>query len=219
MTTAGVTFVAMVDTSPVDVWPAAPSPPAVSDWWMRVGTDSAAISLVWAVGVIIAAHLTLVGAVAVVTATAANSGRLPWIRSILNAISSDSIRRLLMVGAMVTLSAGPVGATGESNPPTPIILVDLGPAPVRPATRSPVDIQIPIETPDLSPPRSDVWVVEPGDHLWHIAKQTLESRTGAKPGISDITRYWKLVIAENFAQPDSNPDLIVPGQTIVLPPL
>lgn len=57
-----------------------------------------------------------------------------------------------------------------------------------------------------------------GDHLWKISKTYLESR--ARQGVSDseVAPYWRLVIEENRDRIRSgDPDLIYPGETIVMP--
>lgn len=62
------------------------------------------------------------------------------------------------------------------------------------------------------------WVVEPGDHLWHIAAETIAER-GSAADDDSIHRYWLDLIEHNrdrLVDP-SNPDLIYPGQEFVLP--
>ena len=65
------------------------------------------------------------------------------------------------------------------------------------------------------------WVVQPGDHLWHIAEQTLSTALGRAVSDAEIIPYWKQVIEVNRqALPDpANPDLIFPGMRVALPPL
>ena len=70
--------------------------------------------------------------------------------------------------------------------------------------------------------RNSLWVVEPGDHLWSIASDTLEESWG-RSTLSDaeIVGYWRVLIEANrdrLVEPD-NPDLILPGQEFVLPPV
>jgi nucleoid-associated protein YgaU len=59
--------------------------------------------------------------------------------------------------------------------------------------------------PDLKPVPK-VYVVKPGDSLWKIAKKELTS--GDK---------WKLIYDLNKSTIGSNPDLILPGQKLVMP--
>jgi len=208
----------LVNVAPVHEWPGSASPQAITQWWTTTGTNSAAITMVWALGIIVGAYLTLVGAMALITAVGSLTGHFRWTRSLWRITPAGGARRLLMVGAVLTLSAGPVAASGDASPVMPIVLVDLGPTPSGQATPTPVAIEAQPSTPNTSSTRSDVWVVQPGDHLWHIAEQTIEDHADMAPKVGTITRYWKRLIAENFPL-GTNPDLIIPGQTIVLPPL
>lgn len=67
----------------------------------------------------------------------------------------------------------------------------------------------------------DTWNVALGDHLWSIAAESLEDHWG-RTNLTDreIASYWKDLIVANedrLVEP-GNPDLIFPGQTLVLPP-
>ena len=59
----------------------------------------------------------------------------------------------------------------------------------------------------------------PGDTFWSIAEEALADR-GSFPTQPEIVRYWRQLIATNqsrLAAP-ANPDLLLPGQSLVLPP-
>ena len=60
-----------------------------------------------------------------------------------------------------------------------------------------------------------VHTVQPGEHFWAIAERTI-----AEEGLDiGVTEYWQRLIDLNRAglvDPD-NPDLIFPGQVLVLP--
>jgi nucleoid-associated protein YgaU len=61
-------------------------------------------------------------------------------------------------------------------------------------------------------------VVEKGDHLWSITATHLEASTGVEPNASEITPVWVEVIAANRDRLRSgDPDLIFPGEIVVLP--
>ena len=80
---------------------------------------------------------------------------------------------------------------------------------------------------DLTPPakaadtvRVETWAVVQGDHLWSIAQETLED-VWSRNDLTDaeIVPYWRAVIdanADRLVEP-GNPDLILPGQILVLP--
>ena len=62
-------------------------------------------------------------------------------------------------------------------------------------------------------------VVRAGDHLWGIAASEMSARLGRAATDSEIGSYWRALIGANrdrLADRD-NPDLILPGQTLVLP--
>lgn len=68
---------------------------------------------------------------------------------------------------------------------------------------------------------SPTWTVEVGDHLWAIAEESLADEWGRAPSDPQIVEYWLALIEKN--QPRlvdaDNPDLIIPGQIIELPPI
>lgn len=67
----------------------------------------------------------------------------------------------------------------------------------------------------------EIWTVESGDSFWTIAEETLSDVWGR----SDLTEeeiadYWRVLIDANEDRliDAGNPDLILPGQELVLPP-
>jgi hypothetical protein len=89
-------------------------------------------------------------------------------------------------------------------------------APVPPPPRAPA----PAIPPDTGHPDDELWTVTPGDTFWSIAEEALTDRRGSFPTQHEIVRYWRQLIATNqprLAVP-SNPDLLLPGQSLVLPP-
>lgn len=64
-------------------------------------------------------------------------------------------------------------------------------------------------------PESSHQVVH-GDHLWSIAEEHLVETFHVRPSESDVDAYWRRVVAANPQLP--NPDLIFPGDRILLPP-
>ena len=79
-----------------------------------------------------------------------------------------------------------------------------------------------VPTPDVSSAQTAVetWTVEPGESFWSIAEEHLAD-TWQLDELSDeqIVRYWKPLIAANedrLVDP-GNPDLLLPGQELVLP--
>ncbi|NNK92268.1 MAG: LysM peptidoglycan-binding domain-containing protein [Acidimicrobiia bacterium] len=63
---------------------------------------------------------------------------------------------------------------------------------------------------------SDTYVVEPGDSLWAIAARHLLAR-GLSDSDAEVSRFWRLVYAENRTVIGCDPDLIHPGQQLIIP--
>lgn len=66
---------------------------------------------------------------------------------------------------------------------------------------------------------TDTWTVEPGDHFWSIAAAHLGDNRRA-PSADDVATYWHRLIEANRGRlvVATNPDLLYPGQLLVLPP-
>ena len=80
------------------------------------------------------------------------------------------------------------------------------------------DVTTPAEAEPADP--TDWWTVAPGDHLWRIAEETLADH-GTAPSPDEVATYWRTLCETNhdrLVDPD-NPDLIMPGQQIALPPV
>jgi DNA-binding SARP family transcriptional activator/LysM repeat protein len=63
-------------------------------------------------------------------------------------------------------------------------------------------------------------VVERGDSLWSISEDRLEDDLGREAADSEVAPYWQDVVHANqdrYVQP-GNPNLIYPGQVLVVPP-
>jgi LysM domain len=88
----------------------------------------------------------------------------------------------------------------RSDPPAPS--PDLPSAPIT-------------TTPPPTPGGSETWIVEAGDSFWSIAEDVVG------PGDERVLRrYWRALIVANrsrLADPQ-NPDLLIPGQELVLVP-
>jgi hypothetical protein len=62
------------------------------------------------------------------------------------------------------------------------------------------------------------WIVEAGDSFWSIAAETL-AQGGEAPNDRRVSGYWRRVVEANRGRllDRGNPDLLVPGQELVLP--
>jgi nucleoid-associated protein YgaU len=93
------------------------------------------------------------------------------------------------------------------------------PAPVAGA-RDPAG---PVAPPGAPPPPAidpTAWVVEQADSFWSIAAEVTAAPDGSPADERTVTRYWHALIEANRSRlPDpANPDLLVPGQRLTVPP-
>lgn len=103
------------------------------------------------------------------------------------------------------------------EPPDPGSVPVPAPAPEPPGPGSAPALAPPVSTPSATAPTVDRWVVHRGDHLWSISERVLARTWGRSPSEQETDSYWREVILANASV--ANPDLVVPGQSIVLPPV
>jgi hypothetical protein len=96
--------------------------------------------------------------------------------------------------------------------------LNVQPAPaenMQEAPESPPDDAAPSSSADV-----DEYTIRPGDNLWNVASSTLAAATDTTPDDGAVATYWVELIAANLDRLSSgDPDLIYPGETIVLPPV
>jgi len=82
-----------------------------------------------------------------------------------------------------------------------------------------VEVGQPTSTDPVSEPTPDRQdhVVAVGDSLWSIACQTLRQRLHREPSSSEVDSYWRTIYATNRQLVGDDPNLIHPGQRLVLP--
>jgi hypothetical protein len=69
-------------------------------------------------------------------------------------------------------------------------------------------------------PGPETYEVAVGDNLWSIAFAHLSETTGGRPSEGEVAAYWVELIAANLTSlTSSDPDLIYPGEEVVLPPI
>jgi hypothetical protein len=98
-----------------------------------------------------------------------------------------------------------VRTTVDATPPAPV-------TPTPPAT--PTTPTTPANLPFTS---SSSYSVKSGDNLWDIAEGVLTTALGHTPTNQQVATYSAALIATNKTQLN-NPNLIYPGQSLVLPP-
>lgn len=183
---------------------------------------AALLSLCSAVGAVMLARLFSGFVVGLVGRGWSASGRSPgWLHR-------PAARRWLGAGFGLAMVVLPRPALATQTEPSSAVMVPLDPSPS--STADPTSaVMVALDPPPPPPPRisepapvATSWSVAPGEHLWHIAEQTLGERAGPAAGpVSDaqIADYVDLLVEVNRdVLPDpGNPDLIYPGQVFRLP--
>ena len=133
---------------------------------------------------------------AIAYTVAAGLGRRRWLDAI-GVITVAPVRRLVGRALAVTMAVSGLAAPAAADElPLPPALAHLQPADA-----------------------GDSHVVRSGDNLWDIARARLAA-AGPDPSPADVAAYWIEVIAANQdALQSGDPDLIYPGEIVVLPPL
>lgn len=113
----------------------------------------------------------------------------------------------------------PAGDPNEAEVPVPEssllgrVFLPTDPIPMPPAG-DPGSAAVPTTAPNEP---TEV-VVESGDHLWSLAERRLTQIRGHEAADTEIALYWLRVIEVNLSRIRSgDPDLIVPGETLLLP--
>ncbi|MEA3502941.1 MAG: LysM peptidoglycan-binding domain-containing protein, partial [Actinomycetota bacterium] len=68
-----------------------------------------------------------------------------------------------------------------------------------------------------TPSSAATYTVESGDSLWRIAASVLRSGGADEPSSADIGRFWPAIYEANRTLIGDNPNLIFPGQRLVIP--
>jgi nucleoid-associated protein YgaU len=117
--------------------------------------------------------------------------------------------------ATTAAAAAPPSATMSRAEPEPPPVPATAPVTVTPAASPALPPAPPLPAVDAT-----TWLVEAGDSLWSIAEEVVRT---THPDAADrtVTRYWRALTDANRAHlvDPGNPDLLVPGQQVRLPPL
>lgn len=122
---------------------------------------------------------------------------------------------------------------GSPTSPPPAPPAEADPAASPPAATTPTDPPVasgtdplagapaPADAAATSEPTTTEWTIRPGDHLWHVAEQTLHDAWQRPPTDAETAGYWRGLIADNRERlvDAGNPDLVFPGQQFRLPPV
>lgn len=123
---------------------------------------------------------------------------------------------------LTPLAPGSPVAPGDDVAPTAAAPTPTPPDDLSPATRVPDDVwsrpaAVDWERAPIRATAQGQHVVVAGEHLWSIARDQV-SVAGLATDDDTVGTYWRRVVAQNLARiPSGDPDLVVPGQVIVLP--
>lgn len=183
------------------------------------------------IGTLLYLFAVLTGSERLITAVAPFT--LPVVRRLADRMVAGSIAvgviAAPLLGTPTSLSAesgatvpAPVAAdyvpTAHTVSPEPL----TQPEPVS-ITRRPVTVSIPAppeRVPIATPPATGPVEItaRPGDHLWGLAERRVGEVIGRAPSDPEVAPYWRVVVEENRARLRSgDPDLIHPGEVVVLP--
>jgi LysM domain len=132
----------------------------------------------------------------------------------------------LMALAPTPAAASVVDAKQDPGPPTATMTRSAHDAPTAVMTRLPVTDPPPASRPPPAPPTPEParaatpasWTVEAGDSFWSIAEETV-APAGDEPHDRQVIGYWRRLVEANRSRllDPGNPDLLVPGQELLLP--
>jgi nucleoid-associated protein YgaU len=124
-------------------------------------------------------------------------------------------RRVVVFG----MRSRPAGAASNA---AQLVMLRTAPAPatVPPPGERLILASSPAPASDTDPAAGFVrtYRVVPGDSLWAIACRQLLASEGVVPDDERINRYWRQIYAANRPVVGADPDLIFPGQRLVIPP-
>lgn len=188
--------------------------------YLLVVTVLAAVASVWRAG-------RLLGVVDVLT--------LPFVRGTIHSLVGVGLvgASVAGVGAGWSSPTEPVGgevhlAASVQSPAGATVLHRL---PAEAPAEAPVMRLVtdgagssPTGAPDAAPAPSSAdtatWEIQAGDHLWSVAERVMANAFGRDVSDAEVAPYFHELVAANtdrLADP-GNPDLVFPGQQMVLPP-
>jgi hypothetical protein len=132
---------------------------------------------------------------------------LPMVRRLTDRISTRSLVRVLAA-------------------PLPLLdLVTPGYVPIAPGgtqSQTAVSEAPVVETPIVATERAEgiEIIISPGDNMWTLAESRLHEVIGRPPTDAETGPYWRRVVQANRDRIRSgDPDLIFPGEVLILPPV
>lgn len=203
-----------------------------------------AVDLAVAVIRIAAIGASLYGIALAAATLAAVATQRPDVARLATRLAPPAFRRTLVVligvGILASTASPNAGdATGGPGAPTtsaptttsptttpaprgsPVASVDPNVDPADDPAADPIVDPAAVPAPPAPDSLPRLWVIEPGDHLWGVAEQTLAAHMGRPPADTEVVPYWRALIELNRSSlvDRDNPDLVRVGQVVELPPL
>lgn len=186
-------------------------------WLSSADPETALAALARAVGLALVAW---VGASTIVYVAARFLGADP---SSIDWLSIGPIRKLVdavVAGSLVATTMAPMAAVAAVPPSTQTVATDPsavapGYVPIPAGLSQPA---APLEPSSRQEPPPGSVIVVPGDNLWKLAEQRMEAVLGRRATDAEVAPYWVEMIEANRNRLRSgDPDLIYPGEELVLP--
>jgi hypothetical protein len=187
--------------------------PASWSGWLADRTPAAAAMAVVRLVVLGLTWYLLVATVVAVAVRLVRAGRLVPVVDVVTVPFVRSLVQAALGVGVVVASFGPVAA------------VDAVPVASSQVLQRPLPASEPPVLRELDPPAPPAraaertWTVAPGQHLWSISAEVLSASLGRPPAEGEVAPYWQQVVEANRARlaDPANPDLLFPGQVLVLP--
>lgn len=203
------------------------APGSWGDWLAARTAPEAAVAILRLVVIALAWYLLVVTVLAVALrlgsagrlVTVADVVTLPFVRSLVQAGLGIGLAgaAVAAVGSVAMEHPGPRGAPTAADAAL-VSSVSPGDAVMQrlsPEGAPPVMQKVTAEAPSAS----RTWTVTAGEHFWSISTRVVAEAWGREPTDHEVAPYWEQLVEANRGRlaDRSNPDLLFPGQELVVP--
>jgi hypothetical protein len=199
----------------------APPHHGIAQWALRAPTEDLFAVTGRLLGLALAWWLLAATALSMARRVVPGCRRLGALDAVTPAVLRHTLDRALVLGIGASLGFASLHPAGAATLDVP---VPRTPVPGVPATTTTTTAPATGSRAATTPPKTEPTagnsfvVVRPGDNLWVIATRAAQA-AGRSTRPSEVAPYWRRVIAVNTARLRSrDPNLIFPGERIVLPP-
>jgi hypothetical protein len=188
----------------------------VTEWALHAPTEDLFAVTARLIGLALAWWLLAATALSIARRVVPGCRRLRALDAVTPAVLRHALDRALAIGIGASFGLASMHPAGAATLDVPVPRMPMpatttpAPATTSPAATAP---------PETAPTAADsVVIVRPGDNLWVIATRAARA-AGHSTRPSDVAPYWRRVITANAPHLRSrDPNLIFPGERIVLPP-